>query len=171
MSQPTLSEKETLQKANQLLTSLLASITWKGKPWAELTHEEQMEVALEMLPPSTAAAKRRSKNVLPPEITDDSVGVPKCLDNQTLKEAIIFATTYRSGEDSCGSVYMGGMAHSKLKYILHKGYVRDRSGSLEGALAQVDRDTLLEAYEHVVPYIRAALKHGTRHCPCCASIL
>lgn len=43
------------------------------------------------------------------------------------RELIIAATTYRSGNDSCGSVYMGGMAMSMLGHIVgHGGWKDDR---------------------------------------------
>lgn len=85
------------------------------------------------------------------------------------RELIIAATTYRSGNDSIGSVYMGGMAMSMLGAIIgHGGWHDDRRlADVIRAAPRAKIDKALEHCKSIIDYMQA---HPVEKCPCCGAI-
>lgn len=90
-------------------------------------------------------------------------------------QLICMAASYRSGQDSCNSVYMGGMAHSGLCRILRIDYSDpDRMSykdALEWHVKAGDEDRVNKALEHCIFYISYAMGHPVTKCPTCGSIV
>lgn len=99
------------------------------------------------------------KAVLMAELTALSMG-----DKRNLIRA---ASQYRSGEDSCNSVYMGGMAHAMLRRALGGGGY----DGLDDLLAAAN-DARLNAGLYVCSsYIETMRRYPTKKCPCCGQIV
>lgn len=89
------------------------------------------------------------------------------MDRQQKIDRIIFATKYRSGNDSCNSVYIGGMQLCAAMTALGGAFGRD---TFEDACAKAsDRrlDAALAECEWVLDY---ADKHPVTVCECCGQI-
>jgi len=85
-------------------------------------------------------------------------------DRALIREAMV----YRSGEDSCNSVYMGSMAIAGLYHVLGLRY---GEGNFAEALEKAGRkkvDALLKECKSMIVYMRA---HPRKHCPCCGQII
>lgn len=89
------------------------------------------------------------------------------LDAAEKRQLILGASTYRSGEDSCNSIYMGGMAHSMLRHALG-GTNMD---NLDVLLAKASDKHLDRALEVCASYIKTMRENPVRKCPCCGQIV
>ncbi|SCM79903.1 hypothetical protein KL86PLE_90699 [uncultured Pleomorphomonas sp.] len=78
------------------------------------------------------------------------------------------AFDYRSGVDSCGSVYMGSMAKAELFRRLGGSFVRD---SLDALLTKADDAHLSSALAYCSEILAYAEKHPVQICPCCGQII
>ncbi|KAB2699398.1 hypothetical protein F9K79_09910 [Ochrobactrum sp. Kaboul] len=78
------------------------------------------------------------------------------------------AKSYRSGTDSCNSVYMGGMATSQLLQSLGGSYGKD---DLDQLLTQANDAQLNKALDVCASYIETMERHPTKPCPCCGQIV
>lgn len=77
------------------------------------------------------------------------------------------AAAYRSGADSCNSVYMGGHAHAQLRVALGGGF-RD---SLDDLLERASDNELNAGLEACWPYIKHMREHPVDRCPCCGGLI
>jgi hypothetical protein len=78
------------------------------------------------------------------------------------------SSTYRSGSDSCNSVYMGGMATSMLIHALGGAYGRD---SVDNLIGWATEDQLNKALDVCAPYIDTMESAPTKSCKCCGQIV
>ena len=83
---------------------------------------------------------------------------------EKLKEEILAAVEYRSGTDSCNSLYMGSMARSQL--LRHLGSSH-RTDNTESALEKASMEQLEKAHAFCEPYLAHRAKHPTGTCPTC----
>lgn len=84
------------------------------------------------------------------------------------KRALIKAASqYRSGTDSCNSVYMGGMAHAMLRRALGGGGY----DGLDELLAAANAAQLNAGLDVCSSYIETMRRHPTKKCPCCGQIV
>ncbi len=78
------------------------------------------------------------------------------------------AVYYRSGPDSCNSMYMGGMALASLMHALGTTL---GNGDFEPVLLKANRkqlDNALDVCKNIIEYMQ---KHPMKICKCCGSIL
>ncbi len=86
-----------------------------------------------------------------------------------LKRATITAAAnYRSGNDSCGSVYMGSMAHANLNRALGGTYGKDGLHDLLTNATQAQLNAGLEVCWSYIAYMR---QNPVARCPCCGGIV
>ncbi|WP_266032419.1 hypothetical protein [Brucella intermedia] len=78
------------------------------------------------------------------------------------------AREYRSGTDSCNSVYMGSMAISMLCRALGGIYGNDDVDYLLTKASDHNLDTALNV---CASYIKTMEQHPTKPCPCCGQIV
>lgn len=82
------------------------------------------------------------------------------LSADTKRDLIKAASEYRSGSDSCNSVYMGGMAQSMLwRAIGPAGLTGASEKQLNAGLSVC------------ASYIKYMREHPTKKCPCCGQIV
>lgn len=93
------------------------------------------------------------------------------LDRQKKINILLAATTYKSAEDSCNSLYMGSMAHASLHRKLGMSYPsrlsykdvlenkETKDESIDGAIRQL---------ENFILYI---IDHPVASCPCCGQVI
>ena len=86
------------------------------------------------------------------------------------KEGLLMAaTTYRSGEDSCNSVYMGSMAHAGLMHALGGRYGQPPGYSV---LIPPSSSTMLDAgIKSAIHTIEYMIANPRKPCPCCGRII
>jgi len=84
------------------------------------------------------------------------------------RKLIKAAAKYRSGSDSCNSVYMGSMATASLMRILGGSYGED---SLNDLLEKADAGRITSALEFCDPYIRRMLANPRRECLACGVLV
>lgn len=107
---------------------------------------------------ATAAWEER-KAVLMAELTELSLDEKRTL--------IKSASQYRSGTDSCNSVYMGGMAHAMLRRALGGGGY----DGLDDLLAVATNKQLDDGLSVCSSYIETMRQYPTKKCPCCGQIV
>lgn len=78
------------------------------------------------------------------------------------------ATTYRSGTDSCNSVYMGSIAHAILRRALGDGY--PGTESYADLLPNVSNQRIMMGIEAAMHIIEYMLENPRKKCPCCGQI-
>ena len=84
------------------------------------------------------------------------------------KELIRRAMVYRSGSDSCNSMYMGSMSTARLYYILGLKY---GDVGFDEALEDATRkqlDKLLEACDNIIEYMK---KYPMKRCSHCGQVM
>ena len=84
------------------------------------------------------------------------------------KELIRRAMEYRSGSDSCNSLYMGSMATAGLYHILGLQYGK---GGFDEALEKARRkqvDQLLKACDNIIEYMK---KYPMKRCSHCGQVM
>lgn len=86
------------------------------------------------------------------------------------REALLLAaTTYRSGNDSCNSVYMGGMAHHSLRLALRDPYPNKMSyAELIPTVSDKCLEAGIKAAIHTIEYM---LRNPRDICPRCGSVV
>jgi len=90
------------------------------------------------------------------------------MDIEQKRDLIRAALSYRSGQDSINSVYMGSMATFSAMGALGERY---GFGNLERGLANASEDQIdacLKVCKRTIDYM---LKHPTSKCPCCGQIV
>jgi hypothetical protein len=99
------------------------------------------------------------------ELTRRIVAMPRAEQNKILLDV----TTYRSGENQIGSVYMGGLAHASLKAAL--GWPNDPARRPYAVLIPgVSDDRIARGIEVVIHTIQYMLDNPRANCPCCGQI-
>lgn len=83
-------------------------------------------------------------------------------------EEILEASKYRSGNDSCNSLYMGGMMSARLFSILQADY---GITSLSDALNKASVQNIIKAREYCDGFIQKMRKHPVHKCPTCGQIV
>lgn len=83
------------------------------------------------------------------------------------RKLIKAASKYRSGEDSCNSVYMGGIAQAMLRRALGGG----SHDALPPLLKAANTSQLDEALYVCWAYIKAMRENPTKKCPFCGQIV
>lgn len=89
-------------------------------------------------------------------------------DRPAREGVLLAATKYRSGEDSCNSVYMGGMGHTSLRQALGDSYPNKHS--YEELVAIVSDKILNKGIMTAMHTIEYMLANPRRTCPCCGQI-
>jgi hypothetical protein len=85
------------------------------------------------------------------------------------KAALILACSeYRSGENDINTVYMGGLATSRLIRILGGRYGQDSVSALVNAATDA---TLLQAFDVCAPVYSHMIKNPVGRCECCSQII
>lgn len=87
----------------------------------------------------------------------------------TDKELIKAALKYKSGADSCNSVYMGSMATARACAILGVGW--PPSVKLADAVDNASDKVIERLLEHCQHYIDYMLEHPTTRCKSCGQII
>lgn len=85
------------------------------------------------------------------------------------RDLIKQATKYRSGPDSCNSLYMGGMAHAQLCRDLGVSY--PTPNGIEDAIDKATDAQIDTAYERLSKFIDKMQKKPMRHCQCCGQVM
>jgi hypothetical protein len=99
------------------------------------------------------------------ELTRRIAAMPRAEQNKILLDV----TTYRSGEDQIGSVYMGGLAHASLQVAL--GWPNDPARRPYAVLIPgVSDDRIARGIEAVIHTIQYMLNNPREKCPCCGQI-
>lgn len=78
------------------------------------------------------------------------------------------AASYRSGSDSCNSLYMGSIATSRLLHVLGGVYGQD---GLESLLERATESQVNAGIDYAWNYIDYMQKHPMKPCPCCGQIV
>ena len=76
------------------------------------------------------------------------------------------ASVYRSGPDSCNSLYMGSLAIGSLYYALNGIKSRDTLAELLGRASDAQIDAALGVCANIIKYMR---ENPTKACPTCGS--
>jgi len=92
------------------------------------------------------------------------LSMPRDLKAATIKAA----TEYRSGNDRCNSVYMGGMAHAMLVRALGGRYGHSLYDDLLAAATDAQIDAALDVCSSYIAFMR---KNPVAKCPCCGAIV
>lgn len=92
-------------------------------------------------------------------------------DDQADRDLIRKALVYRSGEDSCNSVYMGSMATALVWQVLKVDLLKQSRVDFDDALAKADRLQLDECMNIARSVIRYMDKNPVSRCPCCGQIV
>lgn len=83
------------------------------------------------------------------------------------EKLILAATEYRSGEDSCGSVYMGSIAHAGLSAIFRRPYGTCVYKEVIPLASDDQINAGLFKVANIIKYMR---EHPKKKCPCCGQI-
>lgn len=81
---------------------------------------------------------------------------------------ILKASRYRSGADSCNSLYMGGLATASLVHALGGAYGRDDVLMLLTKATDAQIEAGLDVCANIIDYMR---DHPTKPCPTCGQIM
>lgn len=92
-------------------------------------------------------------------------------DDNADRDLIRKALAYRSGEDSCNSVYMGSLATAMLFGVLELNYGRTPASAFDDALATATRMQLDECMNIARSVITYMDKNPVSRCPCCGQIV
>lgn len=88
-----------------------------------------------------------------------------------MKEEILAAMDYRSGEDSCNSVYVGSMAEARVYHICGHYYREAHEISVKKLLDNASGHEIAEVHKYLKHYIDYMKKHPTKKCPTCGQIM
>jgi len=86
------------------------------------------------------------------------------------KDILIAVVNYKSGEDMCNSVYMGGMATAGLCRAIGRSYSHPELSFKEHieALAESKVTAGLKSAMHTIEYM---LANPRKKCPCCGQVV
>lgn len=96
------------------------------------------------------------------------MGMIATWDRPAREGVLLAATKYRSSEDSCNSIYMGGMTHTVLRGVLGDSYPNKHS--YEELVTTVSDDVLNKAIMVAMHTIEYMLANPRKTCPCCGQI-
>lgn len=84
-----------------------------------------------------------------------------------MKADLLAVLDYRSGPDSCNSIYVGSMASAQIYHAfrMRYGYGDIREAIRGGSLRQVEQ--AYEVAKHTIAYMKA---HPRQTCPCCGTV-
>lgn len=94
------------------------------------------------------------------------------LDDDAGDRALILrAVSYRSGKDSCNSVYLGSLALHRLYQVFDLGYTHDSARDLAAAVERGTRTQLDQAMNIASNVILFMEENPRERCPCCGQIM
>lgn len=85
------------------------------------------------------------------------------------EKVLLAAASYRSGENACGSIYMGGMAHAQLRHALGDGYPGTKTYA--ELISTVPGTVLKGAIRCAMHTIEYMLHNPRKAYPCCGQIV
>lgn len=85
-----------------------------------------------------------------------------------MKQEIIDVMDYKSGSDSCNSVYVGGLATAHVISVLGGSYGKD---SFKGLIEEATGGQIQKVHEYLKSYINYMLANPINKCPHCGQIM
>lgn len=90
------------------------------------------------------------------------------MNHEKRKQEILAALEYRSGNDSCNSVYAGSMKLAQVISLLGGSYGKD---SVEHLLETATCEQIAAAHRSLSFLIGFMHKHPVKKCPTCGNIM